>query len=188
MTEKLCNKCGQKFPATPDYFYRKSAAKDGLQGACKSCVEKSKREYDKTEHGRAVTKRYMKTYRATEKSQRYHIQYQVRYAATERGRASAAKRQKKYYRTKVGHLRSIFHSMIQRCYNPSNHNYEYYGKRGIEIRFDSCDEFISYVIDELQVDPRGLTIDRIDNDGSYERGNIRFVTQAENNKNRRCSV
>ena len=188
MTEKLCNKCRQKFPATSDYFYRKSAAKDGLQGACKSCVEKSKREYDKTEQGRAVVKRYMKAYRATEKSQQYHIQYRVRYAATERGRVSAAKRQKKYYRTKIGHLRCISRSMIQRCYKPDNHNYKYYGGRGIEICFESCDDFIDYVVNEMKVDPRGLTIDRIDNWGNYERGNIRFVTQAENNKNRRCSI
>ena len=41
-----------------------------------------------------------------------------------------------------------------------------------------------YVIDELRVDPRGLQIDRIDNDGHYEKGNIRFVTCVENNNNR----
>lgn len=45
--------------------------------------------------------------------------------------------------------------------------------------------YIPYIINELQVDPRNLTIDRINNDGHYERGNIRFVSYSENLKNRR---
>jgi len=43
----------------------------------------------------------------------------------------------------------------------------------------SADDFRDYVINELKVDPRGLQIHRIDNDGHYERGNIVFVTREE---------
>ncbi len=82
------------------------------------------------------------------------------------------------------YLRRLFSRMKQRCYNQDNPDYKYYGGRGIKVCFDHAVEFIIYVIDDLKVDPRGLTIDRIDNDGNYEPGNIRFVTQAENNKNR----
>ncbi len=35
---------------------------------------------------------------------------------------------------------------------------------------------------------RELEIDRIDNNGSYARDNIRFVTHTENNSNKRCTV
>lgn len=40
-------------------------------------------------------------------------------------------------------------------------------------------------MNELKIDPRGLTIDRIDNSGNYEKGNIQFITHKENNQNRR---
>ncbi len=47
------------------------------------------------------------------------------------------------------------------------------------------DEFRDYVTGVLGVDPRGLQCDRIDNEGHYERGNIRFVTAKENSHSRR---
>lgn len=92
--------------------------------------------------------------------------------------------QKKYRKTIKGHLIYCFHNIIARCNNSKHKSYKNYGGRGIKCLFKSFDEFIDYVVNELQVDPRGLTIDRIDNDGYYERGNIRFITQAENNRNR----
>lgn len=78
-----------------------------------------------------------------------------------------------------------FVGIKQRCNNPKYKGYKNYGGRGIRCLFKSSDEFVNYIINELQIDPRKLTIDRIDNDGNYERGNIRFVTQTENLKNRR---
>ena len=86
--------------------------------------------------------------------------------------------------TIVGHLRRLFESMKYRCTNPNCPIYKYYGGRGIKVCFESLDDFCNYVINILKIDPRGLTIDRIDNDGNYEKGNIRFITRAENNKNK----
>jgi len=34
---KRCVKCGDEFPATHDYFYKQSAAQDGLHPYCKAC-------------------------------------------------------------------------------------------------------------------------------------------------------
>lgn len=34
---KTCCHCKETFPATPDYFNRRSFASDGLQGRCKQC-------------------------------------------------------------------------------------------------------------------------------------------------------
>lgn len=92
---------------------------------------------------------------------------------------------RKYRKTLMGSLRDRFQSIKQRCNNPNNSAYKWYGGRGIKCLFKSSDEFINYILNELQVDLGGLTVDRIDNNGHYERNNIRLVTIAENQRNRR---
>ena len=93
-------------------------------------------------------------------------------------------RQKEYSNTIRGILNRKYHHIKWRCENPNAYNYNRYGGRGIKCLFKSSQEFADYVINELKADPRGLEIDRINNDGHYERGNIRFVTRSENCKNR----
>lgn len=90
----------------------------------------------------------------------------------------------KYQKTPIGRLRQCFKSIKQRCNNLNNSDYKYYGGKGIKCLFKSSDEFVNYIFNILKTNPQGLTIDRIDNNGHYEPGNIRFITQAENNKNR----
>ena len=92
---------------------------------------------------------------------------------------------RKYYETVNGYLRFIWSGMKQRCSNPKNKDYRYYGARGIKIEFEKFNDFYDYIVNTLSIDPHGLTIDRINNNGNYARGNIRFVSQAENNRNRR---
>lgn len=99
------------------------------------------------------------------------------------------KQQIEYYQkmrnTIKGYLRIVYANMNQRCNNQNHPRYKDYGGRDIKNKFNSSDEFVDYVINELQIDPRGLTIDRIDNNGDYEKGNIRFITAKENCNNRR---
>ena len=102
-----------------------------------------------------------------------------------RNRDEYLESQKKNYSSVMGHLRVVFGGMNRRCNNPKVHNYTRYGARGIKNKFKSLDDFRGYVLNELRVDPRGLQIDRIDNDGHYEKGNIRFITCKENCNNRR---
>ncbi len=85
------------------------------------------------------------------------------------------KYQKRYFNTIKGRLRRIYGSMKNRCNNLKHDHYKNYGGRGIELKF-TIDEFIDYVVNDLQIDPRGLEIHRIDNDGHYEKGNIEFLT------------
>lgn len=106
------------------------------------------------------------------------------YQRTPAGKAAQGRAIKKRYSTVRGHLQSIFSGMKQRCTDPENKDYKRYGSRGIKVLFTSSEEFIDYVENVLKVDPRGLTIDRIDNSGNYERGNIRFVTNLENQRNK----
>lgn len=92
---------------------------------------------------------------------------------------------KKYRKTVQGMLITRFHKMEDRCNNPKNPSFKNYGGRGIQNKFKSSIEFVEYVTNTLQIDPRGLTVDRINNNGNYEPGNIRFVSQKINNNNKR---
>lgn len=75
--------------------------------------------------------------------------------------------------------------MHQRCYNPKNTKWKYYGGRGITIcqRWHDPDLFIK---DMLPTYEEHLTIDRYPNNaGNYEPTNCRWTTTAEQNKNKR---
>jgi hypothetical protein len=70
----------------------------------------------------------------------------------------------------------------QRCTNPNHSAWENYGGRGIQFRLPPFEQFIAHV--GLKPGPE-YELDRIDNDGDYEIGNIRWATHAENMTNRR---
>jgi len=76
------------------------------------------------------------------------------------------------------------HAARQRCQNPKSPEYPNYGGRGIEFRFKDIEHYVNYVKSLPNADP-ALEIDRIDNMGHYEEGNIRWVTSSENRKNTR---
>ena len=73
----------------------------------------------------------------------------------------------------------------QRCTNNRDKDYKDYGGRGIEFKFKSFEEFYK----ELGPRPTGMSLDRKDNDGNYEKGNVRWatmLTQCSNRRTRRC--
>lgn len=77
--------------------------------------------------------------------------------------------------------------MIRRCHNPVDPHYVNYGARGIRV-FDAWHNpatFIAYVDAELGPEPAKHTIDRIDNDGDYRPGNIRWADRSTQNANQR---
>jgi hypothetical protein len=88
-----------------------------------------------------------------------------------------------------GHARARAHSPTyvsfamakNRCNNPNAADWARYGGRGIRFCFKSFEAFVA----ELGIRPRGKSVDRIDNDGDYRAGNVKWSTPIEQAANRR---
>jgi hypothetical protein len=74
-----------------------------------------------------------------------------------------------------------FHHARNRCNVPTTKGYENYGGRGIRFLFASFEEFYEHVGPR----PEGTTLDRIDVNGHYTVGNVRWATPPQQNANKR---
>lgn len=87
--------------------------------------------------------------------------------------------------TRTPELRAYCGAIV-RCRKPKALRWSRYGGRGIEFRFASFEEFFA----ELgpKPEPKHLySLDRFpNNDGHYEKGNVRWATASEQNSNRSC--
>lgn len=87
-------------------------------------------------------------------------------------------------KTEKDKLRKIWTSIKQRCLNPNDRRFERYGGRGIKIHSEWIDSFESF-LDYVGFRPsENHSIDRINNNGNYEPGNVRWATPEEQVRNR----
>lgn len=97
------------------------------------------------------------------------------------------------WNTKHGHckrgsrtsLYNVWNTMRERCENPKSTSYPNYGAKGITV----CEEWSDFknflAFAENTGYRKGLALDRIDGDGQYCPENCRWVTQRENNRNKK---
>jgi len=72
-----------------------------------------------------------------------------------------------------------------RCQNPKNKSFKNYGGRGIEFRFKTFEEFWG-CLGSTWVE--GLSIERGNNEGHYEAGNVKWATTYEQLRNQRSNI
>ena len=75
--------------------------------------------------------------------------------------------------------------MIQRCHNPSNGNFIRYGARGISVCNEWRESLLAFFRHIGEKPSPVHSFDRIDNEGGYEPGNVRWATRSQQMVNRR---
>ncbi len=85
-------------------------------------------------------------------------------------------------------VRRCWSHIKTRCFNPKGQKYSYYGGRGITLYTPWINNFMAfykYVSKLPHYGEPNRSLDRIDNDGDYWPGNLRWATKSEQMKNRR---
>ena len=81
---------------------------------------------------------------------------------------------------------SVWQGMKKRCLNKNNPNYHNYGGRGISVseRWIKFENFL----EDMGHPPKGMQLDRIDNNLGYSKENCRWATPKENSNNKRNTL
>jgi hypothetical protein len=85
----------------------------------------------------------------------------------------------------------IHNSMLRRCYVKDHVGYPHYGARGIQVCEQWRDKekgFEQFLKDMGERPTPRHTLDRINPDGNYEPGNVRWATMKHQNRNKRRSL
>lgn len=77
---------------------------------------------------------------------------------------------------------SAYQGAKARCTNPNLAGWKHYGGRGIRFLFESFEEFLACVGRRPSADH---SLDRVDVNGNYEAGNLRWASKKEQSQNRR---
>lgn len=89
--------------------------------------------------------------------------------------------------TKHGKSKSLTYSrwksMRQRCMDEAHESYQRYGGAGVKV-CERWNDFLIFLEDMGECPSKEMTLDRINNEKGYEPGNCRWISKANQNKNR----
>ena len=73
--------------------------------------------------------------------------------------------------------------MLQRCNDPKATGYKHWGGRGIKV----CERWLKFqnFFEDMGICPEGLSLDRIDVNGNYEKNNCKWADYKTQRANRR---
>ena len=166
---KLCPNCGKSKSVSG--FYRDKQTKSGYTCYCKICFIKRCRKYQQDNRAKVLIyqRKWCKANKAKKRG------YAKRYYGD--NKESERNRHLVYRGTLKGHIVHVVAKAKQRCTNENHPRHGRYGGRGIKLCFSSG-ELYHWCLNN-HIDPRGLEIHRIDNDGDYVLDNIEFLTKGE---------
>lgn len=96
--------------------------------------------------------------------------------------------QKKHYHMSQTPIYHAWRGMIRRCHYSKHPQYKDYGARGITVCNEwreDFGEFYAYIGDKPSAQH---SLDRKDNNGNYEPGNVRWATKVQQQNNRRTTT
>ena len=96
------------------------------------------------------------------------------------------------YAKKYPKLYHCWNTSLDRITNPNNERYKDYGGRGLTHDFPLFIDFVDYMLPSYlelcdKYDSFNITLDRIDNNKGYIKGNLRWATQKVQANNRRTN-
>lgn len=103
----------------------------------------------------------------------------------EKAAANAVRSRRTRQTPQFRQIMRVLRAAQRRCQNPDDPNYKGYGGRGITFEFETVREGVDWILEKLGPRPSGKSLDRIDNDAGYARGNLRWATDQEQRRNTR---
>ena len=100
-------------------------------------------------------------------------------------RELSSERRKKHGMSGRNRLYNAWLNMRGRCYDQGDVKFKDYGGRGISV----CDRWLVFenFAADMGAPPKGMTLDRKNNDGNYEPSNCRWATPLQQARNRRIT-
>jgi hypothetical protein len=85
------------------------------------------------------------------------------------------------------YLYQTWKQIRNRCNGSKSKAYKWYGARGIKVYgpWNDFAIFLNDILASIGERPLGRTLDRINNNGNYEPGNVRWATPKEQSGNKR---